>query len=173
MVDSYPGVDSSGELFPALLIVYVQQIEDIVVMSKIAIDHPLNRFRPSLHFIIDFALVSETHHWRHLILHQMRLEHTSEVVLVSYRVPLEHTSSKDSVCKLVVSNNLVNTSYTSCNSTTWGFNDLLKYSEIQVVEETRRDIDWIARKPLYHLDNRRCVESCNHWSALSALLGKL
>ena len=74
-------------------------------------------------------------------------------MLVFDRVPLEHTTCKHTIAVFVVSDNFVNTRNTSSNSTTWCFDNLLENSEVEVVKETNRNVDWITRKTLNHFDD--------------------
>ncbi len=81
----------------------------------------------------------------------MALEHSSEIMLILYRVPFEHSTCKDTVAVFIVTDDFIDTSDTPSDSTTRCFHDFLENCKIQVIEETNRDIDWVTCKSLNHL----------------------
>ena len=141
VVDANPGVNGPTKMVPTVGIVQAKEVKHVVVMGQVAVGHALNGIGSAKHFIVDVALVGKPGHGGDLVLEQVRLEHTSEVVLVLDRVPLEHTTSQHSVAVLVVADDLVNPRDTTGNTAAWCFDDFLENGEVQVVKEPNGDVD--------------------------------
>ena len=119
-------------MVPTIGIVKAEQIEHIVIVRQITVGHALNSVGTSKHFVVDVSFVGKTGHGSDLVLKQMGLEHTTEVVLVFDWIPFEHTTSQHTITVLVVADNLVNSGDTSGNTPSGGFNDLLENRKVEV-----------------------------------------
>ena len=153
MIDANPRVDSTIEIFPSTVVIDIQQIKDVVIMSKISISHSFNRSGTTKHLVVNVSLVGKTSHCSDFVLEKMRLEHTSEVMLVFDRVPFKHTSGQHTITVFVVTNDLIDSSNTSSNASTRCFHNFLENCEVEVVEETNWNVDRVTSETLNHFHN--------------------
>ena len=149
VVDADPRVDGPVKVIPTVRVVETKQVEDVVVVGQIPVSHPLNGIGSAKHFVVNIPFAREARHRSDFVFQQVRLEHTSEVVLVLHRVPFKHATGEHTVTVFVVADDLVDTGDTTGDTASGRFNNLLEDGKIEVVEKPNGDVDRVARCLLY------------------------